>query len=881
MGAEIDRLRDLSEGAVDWRKWGPYLPERLWGTVRECFANNQDAWHYTTFETAHQRNYLTGDDGIFGWSDSSGSLCFSFAFWNAKDPILKERFFGLGGTEGIHGEDVKELYFYLDAVPSYSYARAMYRYPCDEFPYGLIKEENYKLMIFDPEFEIVHSNIFDRENFFDIFVEIAKNTPSDIIIRITGFNRSSEPKPLHIIPQFWYRNTWIWASLLERFERKPSIHKAGPSQIVFSHPKLGEYRLEIVSTTPSVIPQFLFSENDAYPENLQKFLNLPRSRRDAFTQAVVHNNSEFLSDRDKGTKVGVWFNFSISPHSSAVVTLRLSSIQELPSNPPIEDSDNILMCRKLECEDFYERILPTELKSEYKNLLKQTYAGLLWTRILYNLNIEEWLKILHKVAPNIVNENFEKWRNFKANHIIAVPDKWEYPWFASWDLPFILIPTAKIDPQFAIEQIELFLSNKYQSPAGQIPSSEWNFSSITPPVIPWGINKILEKIQTSTVETKQHLLNSFLKNIFCSIYTYLIGWLNQKDSKGRSILEDGLIGLDNLQIIDRYIENRLISEDSQALFWTPFLISNVVELAFNLIGELPLLEPLIIRLLHILKQSILLLQSQGRYKYWNEEEGFFYPIIRVEDKEFQLHIKNFTSLMPIFGITLVPKNLSHDIEKCIEELFVNDKSFAKFVKLIQNPLTNKDTYVLLSVNESQIQKVLSHALNESEFLSNFGIRSLSRLHRKNPLYISTPHTHYEIIYCPGELESRMFGGNTNWYGPIWLSLNYIFIDYLEKLHLCFPDYRFEEDSNEPLKGKNFHEIAQEIRKRIIDLFTPNAHGIIPSLSSWNRFRGQKLWQDLYLFYEYFNGDTGEGVGASHQTGWTALIAEIVLEFLKG
>lgn len=880
MGAETDRLRDLLRGVAEWQKWGPYLPERLWGTVRECFANIEEAWKYTTFESAHKSNYLTGDDGLFGWCDSLGTLCFSFAFWNGEDPILKERFFGLSGTEGIHGEDVKEIYFYLDAVPTYSYARAMYRYPCERFPYETLREENSKLMLFDPEYEIIHSGVFDTDNFFDIYIEVAKNTPSDIIIKVTGFNRSSESKSLHIIPQFWFRNTWIWASLLEKFERKPSLYKASPNQIVFAHPKMDEYRLEVVSVNPSVNHQFLFIENDAYPENLQSFLSVPRTKRDAFTQAIIYNNNEFLSDRSKGTKVGIWFNFSIYPQSSATIILRLSSIKELPTNQPTSDSENILSLRKLECEEFYNEILPNKLNSEYKKILRQAYASLLWTRIFYNLNIEEWLKILHKIAPNIIIENFEKWRNLKANHVIAVPDKWEYPWFASWDLPFILIPTVKIDPLFALQQMELFLSNQYQSPTGQIPSSEWNFSSVTPPVLPWGINKIIEKIQVYHPDKTQSLLEGFLKNVFCSVYTYLIGWLNQKDSKGKTILEEGLVGLDNLQIIDRYLNNRLISEDSQALFWTPFLISNVLELALDLVEKHPMLESLIIKLLYAQKRCLELLQSRGKYKYWNDEEGFFYPFLRVEENEFQLPIRNFSSLLPLFGITFIPQSISREIEKHIEKLFIKDEFLAKFILPFTNPLTNKPTYALVTTNLQQTKKILSYALNEAEFLSNFGIRTLSRHHREKPLYISTPHVHYEIKYCPAELESRMFGGNTNWFGPIWLPLNYIFIDYLEKLHLCYPDFQIEGEINDTLKGKNFHEIAQEIRKRIIELFTPNVHGIIPALSNWSRFRGKKLWQDYYLFYEYFNGDTGEGIGASHQTGWTALISEILLDYFR-
>ncbi len=864
----------------EWQKWGPYLPERLWGTVRECFSHPEEAWYYTTFDSAHRRNYLTGDDGIFGWCDSSGSLCFSFAFWNGKDPILKERFFGLSGAEGIHGEDVKEIYFYLDAVPTYSYAKAMYRYPCDEFPYDLLREENSKLTMIDPEFEIISSNIFDKENFFDIYLEIAKNTPSDIIIKVIAFNRSKEPKPLHILPQFWFRNTWLWASLLGKSIAKPSIYKASPTQIVFTHPKLSEYRLEIISSYPDTKPQLLFTENDAYPENLQELIKIPISRRDAFSQAIVNKNSEFLSNKSRGTKVGIWFEFYIPPGDSSTITLRFSSIHELSSELP-EDSEKILSLRKSEAEEFYRQIIPPEVDDKQKILLRQAYAGLLWTRIFYNLNIEEWLRILNKINPDLTHNNFEKWRNFKANHIIAVPDKWEYPWFASWDLPFILIPTTKVDPLFALKQMDLFLSNQYQSPSGQIPSSEWNLSSVTPPVIPWGVNKILEKIKYTPVKLEENTHIEFLKNTFCSIYTYLINWLNLKDSTGRTILEEGLISLDNLQIIDRYINNTLVSEDSQALFWTPFLVSNVIELTCNLVNQFPILESLLYKLLLIYKRTTELIQSQGKYQFWNDEDGFFYPFIRIEGKEFQLNIRNFSTLAPLFGIALIPKNISDTLEKKIIELFIDDKTLSNHIKSIINPTTEEKYHALITPTSSQVEKILSHILNESEFLSNFGIRSLSRYHRERPLYISTPHIHYEIKYCPGELESRMFGGNTNWYGPIWLSLNYLLIDYLEKLNLCFPDFQFRNSTNEIFIGKNLHEIAQELRKRIIALFTLNAQGVIPSLGNWNKFRERELWQNFYLFYEYFNGDTGEGIGASHQTGWTALITEILFDYLKG
>lgn len=879
MSAEKKRLMGILKNNEPWQEWGPYLPERQWGTVRECFAPPEKAWGYTTFETAKKYNYLCGDDGIFGWCDSSGKLCFALSFWNGCDPCLKERLFGLNALEGNHAEDVKECYYYLDAVPSYAYAKALYRYPCDTFPYEKLLIENQSRTCFDPEFELLDTGVFDNSRFFDIEVEFAKGSPKDIAIRVTAWNRSNEIRPLHIIPQFWFRNTWQWSSLLGKIERKPQIYSGGTNHIVFIDAKLGEYRLETGEGDGNVTPQLLFTENEANIVGLQNKEDLTKYSRDAFTQKIIYNNSEYISKENKGNRVGVWYSFQIKPQSKVSLQLRLSAISEIPPEPIGESCNNLIEQRKKEADEFYNEILPKTITPQENIVARQAYAGLLWSKIHYRLSIKEWLKIAKNLNNFTTHKSFQNWRHLNADDVLSIPDKWEYPWFASWDIPFILLSMLRIDPLFTIKQLRTFLSSEYQSPTGQIPSSEWNFSAITPPVMAWGVNKITQKIEETKLDIPQeHLYSMFLIETFCSLYANLTWWTNLKDKEGKTLLNKGLIGLDNLSILEKNPDNILKDEESIAIFWTPFFIGNLLELACKISIMFPYFEKIAIRLLHYFVKTTEILQSDEPPSFWHENDSFFYPILSVEGEKTQYPIRSFSGLVPLFGITCLPvyalQELSEELERLIQSKSITNDFYKKY--------TDSNTggkYVLLScITDRQRDALLNYALDESEFLSPFGLRSLSRYHREKPIYIHTSRQHIEIKYCPGELESKMFGGNTNWFGPIWFPLNYLFLDSMDKWGKIYGDTKIS------ISGLNhnftFNEIANEIRQRIRSLFVPNPRGEIPSLSSFASLKDNPQWNAYYLFFEYFNGDTGEGIGASHQTGWTALITEIIHELHK-
>ncbi|HPP57677.1 MAG TPA: glucosidase [Candidatus Hydrogenedens sp.] len=876
MSLEKERIKEIIYKGDFWQEWGPYLPEREWGTVRECFSSPEQAWKYTTFDTARVRNYLLGEDGIFGWCERSGRLCFSMSFWNGVDSILKERFFGLSALEGNHGEDVKEYYYYLDAVPSFSYAKALYRYPCEAFPYDKLISGNQSRSCYDPEYELLDTGVFDNLNYFDIFVEYAKGSPKDIAIQITAWNRSKETKPLHIIPQFFFRNSWQWSWLLDRIDRKPQIYYGGANHVVFSDSKLGEYRLECGEGTGNVLPQLLFCENESEFDSQSENGIFSKRQREAFTQRIIYNNSEFLSLNNRGTRVAVWYVFSVPAHSSVSVQLRFSSISEMSSEPTGEKCTHLLELRRKECDAFYDEILPKKIDNSEKTIMRQAYAGLLWTRIFYSLPIKDWLHVANQLGYHEKHRRFEPWRQLCVSDVLSVPDKWEYPWFASWDLPFHLIPTARIDPAFCIKQFQLFLSERYQNTTGQIPASEWNFSFVNPPVMAWGINKVMTLLERLHFSANiDDLYNTFLLDALCGLYSNLIWWTNLKDTDGKTLFENGFIGLDNFCLLEKIPEQEHTIEESQAVFWTPFLIGNILELACNVAIKYPLFEKIAVRLCHYFIKSIDLLQGNNGLTFWDENDSFFYPLLRVEGKEFQLPVRAFSGLVPLFGIVHLPLHSLPELSKVVEGLLNTHKYLSAFSKTFCCKDTG-NTYIAIScITDQQRDALLKYALDESEFLSPYGLRSLSRYHREKPLYVHTSRRHYEIKYCPGELESRIFGGNTNWFGPIWFPLNYLFIHSMDKLGLSHSEFKYT--SSQQFENYSFHNIADELRSRLLTLFKKNSQGCIPSMETFYRYNNIFSCEEHLLFYEYFNGDTGEGIGASHQTGWTALIAEIIQE----
>jgi hypothetical protein len=860
---EYQRLTQEDDRQAYWLKWGPYLSERQWGTVREDYSADGDAWRYITHDEARFRAYRWGEDGIAGISDTHQRLCFAPSFWNGNDPILKERLFGLSSWEGNHGEDVKECYFYLDNTPTHSYMKYLYKYPQSAFPYEELVKVNQERTKQLPEYEILDTKVFEK-GYFDIFVEYAKRGPEDILIQITAHNRSNETAPLHIIPTLWFRNTWDWG-----LNKKNQTIKADTQGIKATHPELGNYWLYMEAN-----PKILFTENETNNEKLFGTENKSPNTKDAFHQIIINNMDSLTTE---GTKCGLHFQENVAPNGAWCIKLVLSNCS---LERPFDSFESTITERIKEADQFYDKISNQELNPESKNIFRQSLSGMLWNKQWYHYVVERWLKGDPGQPPppksrwSIRNED---WMHVYSDDILSMPDKWEYPWFASWDSCFHTIALALICPEIGKRQLLRLTREWYMHPNGQIPAYEWNFSDVNPPVQAWAAWHVY-KIEQKKWGVKDTL---FLEKVFQKLLLNFTWWVNRKDIDGKNVFEGGFLGLDNISVFNRSkpLPTGGTLNQADGTSWMGMYCLNMLEIALELALTKPAYEDIASKFFeHFLyiANAISHIGESG-ISLWNEEDGFFYDIVRLPGGDhFPLKVHSLVGLVPLFAVmTLEPIYLEKlpGFRKRYEWFVKNRADLCDKVACL-NIKGEGERRLLALVGEEKLKRILARMLNEREFLSPFGVRSLSAYHRDHPYILQADNETFRVDYEPAESTTSLFGGNSNWRGPIWFPMNYLLIDALKRFH----HYSGDDFKVECPTGSNhfmtLDKVAQELSSRLINIYKTRAvNGRLPDWA-----KNDPHWKDYFWFYEYFHGDTGCGLGANHQTGWTGLIAKLIDDF---
>lgn len=872
---EQQRLLEHHKREANWRKWGPYLSERSWGTVREDYSSEGEAWDFFPHDHARSRAYRWNEDGIGGISDRHQYICFALAFWNEKDPILKERFFGLNSKEGNHGEDVKELYFYLDSTPTHSYMKILYKYPQNEFPYHRLVSENQRRDSMQREFELLDTGIFNDNRYFDVFIEYAKQSPDDLLIKLTMVNQGPDPAPIHVLPTLWFRNTWSWgydAGPMNDTLIRPLLREGRDQNLSYIeclHPAAGQYFL--YADQPK---QWLFTENETNAEKLFGVPNQGPFVKDAFHRYVINREASAVNDERQGTKCAALFEMLLQPKESFTIALRLSN-QTLAH--PFGEFDQIMERRKGEADIFYAHIQGDQIGEDEKEIQRQAFAGLLWSKQLYYYDIEQWIKgdpvqlIERKICRN------KDWVHLTNFDVISMPDKWEYPWYASWDLCFHCIPFALLDPDYAKRQLILITREWYAHPNGQLPAYEWNFSDVNPPVLAWAAWRVYKIDAKNTGKTDFR----FLEAIFHKLLLNFTWWVNQKDKNGHNVFQGGFLGLDNVSIFDRshpIIEGYVDQADGTA--WMGFYCTLMMKIAIELARTNPTYQDCATKFFeHFLRiASAMILPENKGYSLWCPEDGFFYDTLHTNHQTIPLRIRSIVGLLPLFAVETIELRIleAMPIFRQRMQWFLSQRpNYTSMVDCIKDQ-TMGPLHLMSILTKDRLLSTLRYLCDENEFLSEFGIRSLSKYHQKHPYQLKIGEQDFCIDYQPGETTYRLLaGGNSNWRGPIWLPLNYLIIESLQKFHYYYKEELKIEFPTGSGNWMNLGQVAKELSKRLIKLFKQqpdNTRFIYPKESKFNT---DPEWRNLILFHEYFHGDTGEGLGACHQTGWTALIAKLI------
>ncbi len=858
---ENDRIEEMRLGKAPWRKWGPYLSERQWGTVREDYSENGDAWEYTTHEQARSRAYRWGEDGLGGISDEKQLLCLGFAFWNGKDPILKERLFGLGGFEGNHGEDVKEVYFYLDNTPTHSYMKYLYKYPQETFPYEPLLKENQKRTRLDPEYELIDTGIFDQDRYYDIVIEYAKRTPEDICIKLQIHNRGDKEETLHILPTIWFRNHWSF----HEHENKPQITQKSSAVLQAKHPDLGTYFL--YGNPPE---ELLFTENDTNQQKLFGLKNKSPYVKDGFHEYVVNQNKEAVNPAHMGTKGAFHYIKTIPPQSSITIHLRLST-DDMP-----QTTQNLFSQRQKEADAFYEKVTPFALSEDLRTIQRQAFSALLWNKQFYHYNVKKWLHGDPDEPPPPPQRHKgrnQDWEHFDASDVLSMPDAWEFPWFASWDLAFHTIPLAMIDPDFAKNQLLLLCKEWYMHPNGQIPAYEWNFCDVNPPVHAWAALRVYQ------IEGMHHQRKDieFLEKIFHKLLLNFTWWVNRKDLGGKNIFEGGFLGLDNIGPFDRNAKPPFgdYLEQPDATGWMGMYCLNLFQIALELSAHDRSYEEMATKFFeHFLMVADAIngiaTESEG---LWDEERGFFYgQMVHPNGARKATYYDSMTGIIPLFALSsgsAIQKEHVPEFHRHFNWILKNQPD------KLQGIVTMNQEKVLLSlVSPEKLKRMLNKILAEDQFLSSFGIRSLSKDLEKNPYVLDVDDDEWVLNYEPAESTTPLFGGNSNWRGPIWFPLNYLLIESLQKFHYFLGDDFLIEYPTGSGNMKNLWDIGCDLSRRLIKIFQKDEHGKRPV------YGNQKKFQEDLHFHEYFHGDTGKGLGACNHAGWTALIAKLIHQTAK-
>jgi hypothetical protein len=864
---ELER-RDRPE----WKHWGPYLSERQWGTVREDYSSDGSAWEYFSHEQARSRAYRWGEDGICGISDEKQLLCFAPAFWNGKDEIIKERFFGLTGNQGNHGEDVKELYYYLDNVPSHSYMRALYKYPQATFPYHQLLEENARRGKKEPEFELIDTGIFDQDRYFDIFTEYAKAGPHDILIKIRAINRGPEPTLLRIIPQFWFRNTWAWNAA----EIKPEIILLEPGRLLAQHHELGNYYIHYEDS-----PELLFCNNDT---NVVKVFNWESQHipvKDGINDYIVHGHKRGLSQKTSGTKLGLLYICPLAQGAETSIRLRLS----LKPNPKaFQDFEAVFDRRARETDEFYESLQKDIKGAEERKLHRDSLSGLLWSKQFYFFDVEDWIQG-DSAQPSPPEKRKtgrnSSWQHLRNQQIIAMPDKWEYPWYAAWDLGFHCVSLALVDPHFAKEQVLALLKESAMHPNGQIPAYEWNFSDVNPPVQAWAAWRVYKYEKKQGARAGGGDLE-FLEQVLHKLLINFTWWVNRKDVHGHNIFQGGFLGLDNIGVFDRSqnLPTGGHIEQADGTAWMAMYCLNLMRMSLELSVQRPVYQDLAIKFFeHFLyiARAMFNFGADGA-SLWNDEDKFYYDVLHLPDgNEIPLKVRSLVGLIPLFAVEVLEPDLLHRVpkfQKYLEHILQNKPDLAALVSRWHEP--GKGERRLLSLLRGhRMKRLLQRMLDETEFLSPYGVRALSKYHLDNPFEFHVGKETYRVAYQPAESDSRLFGGNSNWRGPIWFPVNYLLIESLRKFHQYYGSDFVVECPTGSGKFMNIQEVSAELTRRLVSIFLPDENGERPMFGGNKKFQHDPHFKNYLLFNEYFNGDNGAGLGASHQTGWTSLVARLV------
>ncbi len=871
--AEEQRIRETERHEVHWRRWGPYLSERQWGTVREDYSPDGSAWEYLPHEHARSRAYRWGEDGIAGISDNHGRLAFALALWNGRDPMLKERLFGLTGRQGNHGEDVKEYYFYLDATPTHSYTKMLYKYPQAAFPYAALVEENGRRDRRAPEYELIDTGVFDADRYFDVVVEYAKAAPEDVLIRVSATNRGPEAAGLSLLPTLWFRNTWSWELGADRPSLRAARPAAGHRLIEAEHETLGSRWLYCERD-----PDLLFTENDTNGQRLFGVANPGPYVKDGINDFVVDGKKDAVNAELVGTKAAALYMTTVAPGQRVSVRLRLVNAP-LAHEPFGEEFEAIFARRVREADEFYATVIPATLSDDAKGVMRQALAGLLWSQQFFHYDVHRWLSgdpAGPVPPPQRHGGRNREWAHAYHEDVISMPDKWEYPWYAAWDLAFHCIPLALVDPDFAKSQLLLFLREWYMHPNGQIPAYEWALGDVNPPVHAWAALRVYR------IERRRRGVGdrAFLEKVFHKLLLNFTWWVNRKDAEGKNVFQGGFLGLDNIGVFDRSapLPTGGHLEQSDGTSWMAMYCLNMLAIALELAHENTAYEDVASKFfehfVHI-THAMYDLGGEG-IQLWDEEDGFFYDVLHSDGHHARLKVRSMVGLVPLFAVeTLEPEIVDrlHGFRRRMQWFVENHPELSRHITTVQVP--GRGTRRLLSiVGPDQLPRVLKSMLDEGEFLSPHGIRSVSRIHKDHPFVLSIDGMEHRVDYEPAESSSSLFGGNSNWRGPVWFPVNYLLIESLQRFH-----HFFGANLTVPCPGTArrlpLWDVATELSQRLTRIFLRDEHGRRPVYGGTEKFQTDPHWRDLLLFYEYFHGDNGAGIGAGHQTGWTGLVAKLL------
>jgi hypothetical protein len=874
MTQEQIRLSESVARKKHWKRWGPYLSERAWGTVREDYSPDGKAWDHFPHDHARSRVYRWNEDGLAGICDRHQIICFAVALWNERDPILKERLFGLSSDEGNHSEDVKEYYFYLDSTPTHSFMKYLYKYPQTEFPYTRLVEENRRRGKDEPEFELLDTGIFDDNRYFDVLVEYAKADVEDMLVKITVMNRGPEPAKLRLLPTIWFRNTWSWEDFPARPRLRASHSSSGPT-IELNSPQLGEQWLYCEGS-----PELLFTENETNFQRLFGVENRTAYVKDGINNYVVNGAQYAVNPEGAGTKGAAHYRLTIEPGATQVIRLRIAN-SALKGKGPFASFDTIFAERQREADEFYSTIIPQDLSSDAKNVMRQGFAGMLWSKQFYHYVVKDWLDgdPGNPPPPEVRRKGRNReWTHLYNADVISMPDKWEYPWYAAWDLAFHCIPLAIVDPDFAKEQLTLMLREWYMHPNGQIPAYEWAFADVNPPVHAWAAWRVykIDKKRTGKGDRE------FLKRVFHKLMLNFTWWVNRKDAEGMNIFQGGFLGLDNIGVFDRSapLPTGGYIEQSDGTSWMAMYTLNLLAIAMELAKEDPCYEDVASKFWEHFVYIAHAMGDRGHDSMglWNEEDGFFYDVLKMPDKSpLPMKIRSMVGLIPLFAVeTLEPELLDRlpAFKRRLEWFIDNRPDLTRHLASMRTP--GKGERRLLSiVNQEQLRRTLKYMLDEQEFLSAYGIRALSRFHQQNPYVLRVNGTEHRVDYEPGESATALFGGNSNWRGPVWFPVNFLLIESLQKFHHYFGESFKIEFPTGSGTMMTLADVAAELSRRLTSIFTRDEDGGRPLYGSVQKFQTDPHWRDLILFNEYFHGDSGTGLGASHQTGWTGLVTKLL------